>query len=183
MFAALARLASSHNRMFLQAAATYSKPPSNSPIFPAFGAAPLLGSEVLGEESVGSTNIGSRSRKHSESDGNIYVQCVIAVYALSRDPSPPVASLGRQVLRIMGVESAQIVMPARPGANGAVSHQKISSAPGSPVSDVLQRSTSCVTSTAGGCILNIMFSSGLFISVIGFLLPFSQQGIRTGMFS
>lgn len=38
LFAALARLASSHNRMFRQAAAAYLKPPSHSTILPASGA-------------------------------------------------------------------------------------------------------------------------------------------------
>lgn len=145
--------------MFRLAAAAYSKPPSNSTLLPAVEASPLFESQVPGESGGcgGSTNVYSRSWKRSE-DGNIYVQCVIAVYALARDPSTPVACLGRKVLRIMGVESAQTLMAARAGTNGAVSHQQNSSAPASPVPGVLQQSTSWVTSTAGGCILNVIIS-------------------------
>jgi len=149
-FAALARLASSHNRMFCQAAAAYSKLPSNSTTFTASEASTLIDSQVP-EECGG-------SRKRSEGE-NIYFQCVTAVYALARDPSPSVACLGLQVLRIMGVDPAQIAMAARAGASGAVSHLKKSSAPTtSHLPGVQQRSTSLVTSTAGGCILIIVVS-------------------------
>jgi hypothetical protein len=119
--------------------------------------------EFVGEG--GSTSEGSRSWKRSE-DGNGYVQCVTAVYALARDQSPRVACLGRQVLRIMGVESAQIVVAAKAGANGAVSHERNPSVPAlpptSPVPGILQRSSSWVASTRGGYILNIIFFAWVY---------------------
>lgn len=116
----------------------------------------MSGSQFLGESVGGPTNVGSRSWKRSE-DGNVYVQCVTAVYTLARDPYPRVACLGRQVLRIMGVESAQIVTPAR---NKAGSHQRNSSVPALPpspsIAGVLHRSTSWVASTSGGFNLNML---------------------------
>ncbi|XP_024365360.1 regulatory-associated protein of TOR 1 isoform X3 [Physcomitrium patens] len=196
---ALARLASSHNRMFRQAAAAYLKPPSHSTILPASGAgyrspraypsstldvehsirsnggtpyrsglrvvssngsagsagtSPLSESQMLGDSVScgGSTDLGDRSWRRSE-DGNVYIQCVTAVYALARDPSPRVACLGRQVLRMMGVESAQIVVSARSGASKVSRHQRNSSVPALPptpsIPGVLLRSTSWVASTSG----------------------------------
>lgn len=133
------------------------------------GASPLFESQVSGESvsDGGSTHVGSGSRKRSQ-DGNIYVQSVTAVYALARDQSPRVACLGRQVLRIMGVESAQIVVAANAGANGAVSHERNPPVPAipptSPVSGILQRSTSWVASSRGGHIRNMMFSEWVYLS-------------------
>ncbi|XP_043723944.1 regulatory-associated protein of TOR 1-like isoform X2 [Telopea speciosissima] len=37
-------------------------------------------------------------------DGGIYSQCVLAMCSLAKDPSPRVASLGRQILAIIGIE-------------------------------------------------------------------------------
>ncbi|KAG0616749.1 hypothetical protein M758_5G139500 [Ceratodon purpureus] len=118
------------------------------------GTSPMSGNQVLGESAGFGTpnNTGSRSWKRSE-DGNVYVQCVTAVYALARDPFPRVARLGRQVLRIMGVESAQIMMGAKAGANRSGGHQRNSSVPALPptpsISGILHRSTSWVASTSG----------------------------------
>jgi regulator-associated protein of mTOR len=200
-FAAMARLAASHNRMFRQAAAAYLKPPSHSSVLPPFGpnqrsasfpystqfvyagksidselgvqvfdgakpfwpairilpsgaslhsadSSPLSDTPLHGE-SQGSSNGVMRSWKRTE-DGNIYVQCITAVYALARDPSPRVASLGRQVLRIVGVE-AQVVKPSR--ASGLPTHQRNASVPAIPPTPpnpgVLHRSTSWVASASG----------------------------------
>ena len=134
------------------------------------GASPLYKSQVSGESiGEGSTNVGSRSWKRSE-DGNIYVRCVTAVYALARDQSPRVACLGRQVLRILGVEPAQIVVAAKAGANGTISHERSPSVPALPptsfVPGVLQRSTSWVASTRGGYILNIVFSVSMISRIL-----------------
>lgn len=120
------------------------------------GTSPLSGIHILGESAGGITNVGSRSWKRSD-DGNVYVQCVTAVYTLARDPFPRVACLGRQVLRIMGVESAQILTPVR---NKAGSHQRNSSVPALPpspsIAGVLHRSTSWVASTSGLYIINVL---------------------------
>lgn len=120
------------------------------------GTSPMSGSQILGDSAGGFTNAGSRSWKRSE-DGNVYVQCVTAVYTLARDPFPRVACLGRQVLRIMGVESAQILTPVR---NKAGSHQRNSSVPALPpspsIAGVLHRSTSWVASTSGRYILKML---------------------------
>ncbi|CAM6047767.1 unnamed protein product, partial [Sphagnum compactum] len=108
-----------------------------------------LSDTPLHGESPGSSNGVMRSWKRTE-DGNIYVQCITAVYALARDPSPRVASLGRQVLRIVGVE-AQVVKPSR--ASGLPTHQRNASVPAIPPTPpnpgVLHRSTSWVASASG----------------------------------
>ncbi|KAG0566271.1 hypothetical protein M758_7G048400 [Ceratodon purpureus] len=201
---AMARLASSHNRMFRQAAAAYLKPPSHSAVLPGYrnpgysypaqlmypgsipdadqglqtldggtpyrsvmrivrssgslagspgsaGNSPVSDNAVLGE-SIGmvSSNGGSRSCRRME-EGNVYVQCIIAVYALARDPYPRVASLGRKVLRIVGVESAQVVVASRAG--GVISYPRnppvAALPPTPPMPGVLHRSTSWVASSSG----------------------------------
>lgn len=104
----------------------------------------------------GPSNGGTRSWRRSD-DGNVYVQCITAVYALARDPSPRVASLGRQVLRIVGVESAQVVVASRVGVNGVVNLQRNASVaalpPTPPMPGVLHRSTSWVASSSGNHML------------------------------
>lgn len=55
-----------------------------------------------------------RPRKQRTEDSSFYVQCVAAIVVLGRDPSPHVASLGRQVLRSIGVEPV-VVNSARSG--------------------------------------------------------------------
>lgn len=78
------------------------------------------------------------------------MQCIIAVYALARDPFPRVASLGRKVLRIGGVESAQVVASR---AGGVVSYPRnppvAALPPTPPMPGVLHRSTSWVASSSG----------------------------------
>lgn len=123
------------------------------------GNSPLSDNPVLGDcigTGNGPSNGGTRSWRRSD-DGSVYVQCITAVYALARDPSPRVASLGRQVLRIVGVESAQVVVASRVGVNGVVNPQRNTSVaalpPTPPIPGVLHRSTSWVASSSGNCVL------------------------------
>lgn len=79
----------------------------------------------------------------------------MAAYALARDPFPRVASLGRKVLRIGGVESAQVVVPSRAG--GVVGYPRnppvVALPPTPPMAGVLHRSTSWVASSSGQSLL------------------------------
>lgn len=126
------------------------------------GNSPLSDTPLLAESVVnGSSNGACRSWKRTE-EGNFYVQCITAVYALARDPSPRVAILGRQVLRIVGVESA--VVASRAGANGVINHQRNVSVPALPptlpMPGVLHRSTSWVASSSGEYLHNPPFVLG-----------------------
>ena len=136
---------------------------------------------MLGE-SAGFGTPNNRSWRRSE-DGNVYIQCVTAVYALARDPFPRVACLGRQVLRIMGVESSQIMLAAKAGANRPGGHQRNSSVPALPptpsIAGILHRSTSWVASTSGGYIFYMVTVIGLSL-VTRFLLAFPQQDRELG---
>ncbi|CAM6060131.1 unnamed protein product [Sphagnum tenellum] len=167
---AMARLAASHNWMFRQAAAAYLKPPSHSSGFPPIGLnhrsasflystqfmysdnSPVSDTSLHGE-SPGSSDGFMRSWKRTE-DGNVYVQCITAVYTLARDPYPRVASLGRQVLRIAGVE-AHTVKASRAGSSGSLlpTHQTNMSIPCLPptylIPGVIHRSASCLASASG----------------------------------
>eukprot|EP00850_Spirogloea_muscicola_P012963 SM000086S23015 [mRNA] locus=s86:21057:31095:- [translate_table: standard] len=95
-----------------------------------------------------------RAQNEAE-DQATYVQCIMAIYTLARDPSPRVAALARQSLRSVGVEPVIKVSPA-PGAGlGEQSAPQVQAArsemPPYPVSmPGLTRSTSWVaTSTSG----------------------------------
>lgn len=83
-------------------------------------------------------------------DGGAYVQCVAAGYTLARDPAPKVASLGRHVLRILGVE-AVVVKPMK--ASTGPGHVRTTSMgaipPTPPMPSALTRSTSWVASSSG----------------------------------
>ncbi|CAM6087832.1 unnamed protein product [Calypogeia fissa] len=98
----------------------------------------------------GSTSNGmSRSWRMRGEEGGVYVQCVAAVYALARDPSLRVASLGRQILRTVGVE---VVVKPLIRANSGPGHQRqlsVPAIPPSPLPSGLVRSTSWVASTSG----------------------------------
>nr|PNR35773.1 hypothetical protein PHYPA_021623 [Physcomitrium patens] len=205
---AMARLASSHNKMFRQSAAAYLKPPSHAAVLPTYGAgyrnpvypypaqlghsgsyldidqglqsleegipyrpvvrivrtsgssagspasaghSPSSDDPVFRESSgTAASNEGSRLWRRSEA-GSVYVQCIMAVYALARDSFPRVASLGRKVLRLSGVDAAQVVVPSR--ANGGVSYLRNTPVaalpPTPPVAGILHRSTSWVASASG----------------------------------
>jgi regulator-associated protein of mTOR len=102
----------------------------------------------------GSSNNGmGRTWRMRGEEGGIYVQCVAAVYALARDPSPHVASLGRQILRTVGVE---VVVKPLLRANSGPGHQRqlsVPAIPPSPLPSGLVRSTSWVASTSGESLL------------------------------
>ncbi|XP_024397087.1 regulatory-associated protein of TOR 1 isoform X2 [Physcomitrium patens] len=115
------------------------------------GNSPLSDNAVLGDSSsIASNNGGNRQWKRPE-ESSFYVQCIMAAYALARDPFPRVASLGRKVLRIGGVESAQVVVPSRAG--GVVGYPRnppvVALPPTPPMAGVLHRSTSWVASSSG----------------------------------
>ncbi|KAL0787621.1 regulatory-associated protein of TOR 1 [Brassica napus] len=46
-------------------------------------------------------------------DNAVYSQCIRAMFALARDPSPRIASLGRRVLSIIGIEQV-VAKPSKP---------------------------------------------------------------------
>ncbi|XP_019058409.1 PREDICTED: regulatory-associated protein of TOR 1-like isoform X3 [Tarenaya hassleriana] len=46
-------------------------------------------------------------------DNAVYSQCVLAMFTLAKDPSPRIASLGRRVLSIIGIEQV-VAKPSRP---------------------------------------------------------------------
>lgn len=115
------------------------------------GNSPLSDTPVLGESNgTVSSNGGTRLSRRSE-EVTVYVQCIMAAYALARDPFPRVASLGRKVLKIGGVESAQGVVASR--ANGGVlGYQRnppVAALPPTPMPGVMHRSTSWVASSSG----------------------------------
>lgn len=179
--AALARLATSHNRLFRSAAASYMTPPSHAAVFAGFGTSqrppcfayspqlvyagasslpatgnvlqhhvPAASDSSLRADSVGNgtSNGGNRCWKRTE-EANVFIQCVTAAHALVRDPSPQVASLGRQVLKFLGVEPAQIVKASKVGTNGFVHHHRVPCVPAMPQIGSLHQSTSWIASSPG----------------------------------
>lgn len=106
---------------------------------------------MLGDSNgTASSNGGTRLSRRSV-EGSIYVQCIVAAYALARDPFPRVASLGRKVLRIGGIESAQVMVSSR--SNGGVlsypRNPPVAALPPTPMPGVMHRSTSWVASSSG----------------------------------
>lgn len=125
------------------------------------------GSSHLSEETRalgnGSSSNGlPRPRRQRAEETHFYVRCVYAIYALGRDPCPRVASLGRQILRTIGVEpvvvshsragGGQTVFQAGPSPSSGPSpgHHRNSSmgAIATPLSG-LPRSFSWIDSTSG----------------------------------
>lgn len=106
---------------------------------------------MLGDSNgAASSNGGTRLWRRSE-EGSVYVQCIMAAYALARDPFPRVASLGLNVLKIGGFESAQVVAASR--SNGGVlsypRNPPVAALPPTPMPGVMHRSTSWVSSSSG----------------------------------
>eukprot|EP00249_Psilotum_nudum_P023321 c28829_g1_i1 orf=818-4927(+) len=102
-------------------------------------------SRVLGN---GSTSNGMcRARKTRAEESGVYVQCVAAMYALGRDPSPGVASLGQQILRSIGVEP--VVINHLRSAGGAGHHRNASIGANPPTLTGLSRSFSWIDSPSG----------------------------------
>lgn len=51
-------------------------------------------------------------------DSGLYSKCIVAMYTLAKDPSPRIASLGRRVLSIIGIEQV-VTRASRHGSGGA----------------------------------------------------------------
>lgn len=121
---------------------------------------PSEGSRLLGN---GVTDNGiPRPRKQRMEDSSFYSYCVSVMYVLGRDPSPHVASLGRQVLRSIGVEPVVVNSARAAGApnatsNPGTSHNRNSSVGGvlPPVLSGLPRSFSWIDSPSGN--FNVTF--------------------------
>ncbi|KAH7387516.1 hypothetical protein KP509_16G026500 [Ceratopteris richardii] len=114
----------------------------------------LFGTESHRQVGNGSTDNGIPRPRH-ENSNRFYSQCVLAIYALARDPSPYVASLGRQLLRSIGVEPV-VVNPGR-GTGASASnvspssgHQRNSSVGAvAPIFSGIPRSFSWIDSPSG----------------------------------
>ncbi|CAI0474807.1 unnamed protein product [Linum tenue] len=80
-------------------------------------------------------------------DNAMYSQCVLAMLTLARDPSPRIASLGRRVLSIIGIE--QVV--AKPGNSTGSSARPVKATTSSPAPTLagLARSSSWFDMNAG----------------------------------
>lgn len=83
-------------------------------------------------------------------DNAVYSQCVRAMFALAKDPSPRIASLGRRVLSIIGIEQV-VAKPSkpsgRPGEAATASHTPLAG---------LARSSSWFDMHAGSCRWNVL---------------------------
>eukprot|EP01018_Ginkgo_biloba_P000291 Gb_09312 [translate_table: standard] len=84
-------------------------------------------SRLLLNDAAGNGNL--RLPRSKSMDNAVYAQCVAAMYTLARDPSPRVASLGRQILRTIGVEPV-VMKPVRP--SGGAGHHRDASVPSVP---------------------------------------------------
>ncbi|XP_057473972.1 regulatory-associated protein of TOR 1-like isoform X2 [Actinidia eriantha] len=50
-------------------------------------------------------------------DNALYSQCVLAMFTLAKDPSPRIASLGRRVLSIIGIEQKVVTKSVKPSSS------------------------------------------------------------------
>lgn len=128
---------------------------------------------MLGDANGAASSNGGGSRLYRRTEEtSIYVQCIMASYALARDPFPRVASLGKKVLRIGGLESAPVVVASR--ANGGVlsypRNPPVAALPPTPMPGVMHRSTSWVASSSG----QLLWGSypGLSLGFLLFFFPF-----------
>ncbi|XXG39915.1 hypothetical protein AAC387_Pa01g0756 [Persea americana] len=80
-------------------------------------------------------------------DTALYYKCIMAMYTLAKDPSPRIASLGRRVLSIIGVE--QVVTKALRPNTGSVRQGESMSASPAPNFPGLARSSSWFDMNAG----------------------------------
>ncbi|ONI03879.1 hypothetical protein PRUPE_6G288100 [Prunus persica] len=62
-------------------------------------------------------------------DNAMYSQCVLAMCTLAKDPSPRIASLGRQVLAIIGIEQV-VAKPLKSSNNSVRPGESITASPG-----------------------------------------------------
>jgi regulator-associated protein of mTOR len=93
-----------------------------------------------------------KQRRQLRDESGCYFRCVSAIYALAKDPSPQVASLGQQVLRFIGLEPTtriSVIGCQTPGQ--IVNHQRKASlgAVPSPVLSGIPRSFSWIDSSSG----------------------------------
>lgn len=79
-------------------------------------------------------------------DNAMYSQCVLAMCTLAKDPSPRIASLGRQVLAIIGIEQV-VAKPLKSSNNSVRPGESITASPG------LARSSSWFDMNGGNDIL------------------------------
>ncbi|XP_039071356.1 regulatory-associated protein of TOR 1-like [Hibiscus syriacus] len=79
-------------------------------------------------------------------DNAMYSQCVLAICSLAKDPSPRVASLGRRVLSIIGIE--QVTKSMKPAGNSACPGDYTTSS-STPSASGLARSSSWLDISGG----------------------------------
>ena len=98
--------------------------------------------------------VSNRVVNHSRSkplDNAMYSQCVLAMCTLAKDPSPRIASLGRRVLSIIGIEQV-VTKPLKP-TSGNVRHADPTTAPPTPSFAGLARSSSWFDMNGGKFLL------------------------------
>lgn len=101
-------------------------------------------------------------------DTALYYKCIMAMYTLAKDPSPRIASLGRRVLSIIGVE--QVVTKAlRPNTGSVRQGESMSASPG-PNFPGLARSSSWLDMNAGNFVVYAF--SGLHQALIHILFNY-----------
>ena len=91
---------------------------------------------------------------HSRSkplDNAMYSQCVLAMCTLAKDPSPRIASLGRRVLSIIGIDQV-VTKPLKP-TSGNVRHADPTTAPPTPSFAGLAHSSSWFDMNGGKFLL------------------------------
>ncbi|KAK9167993.1 hypothetical protein Syun_000133 [Stephania yunnanensis] len=95
-----------------------------------------------------SANNGVINHSRSRSlDGGMYYKCVLAMCSLAKDPSPRIASLGRRLLSMIGIE--QVVTRTLRFGNGTVRHGDAAISTPSPNLAGLARSSSWFDMNAG----------------------------------
>ena len=101
-------------------------------------------------------------------DTALYYKCIMAMYTLAKDPSPRIASLGRRVLSIIGVE--QVVTKALRPNTGSVRQGESMSASPAPNFPGLARSSSWFDMNAGNFVVYAF--SGLHLALIQILFNY-----------
>lgn len=93
-------------------------------------------------------------------DNATYSQCVLAMFTLAKDPSPRIASLGRRVLSIIGIE--QVVTKPINSTGGIARPAESSTSTPTPSLVGLARSSSWFDMNAGNskifpCVLHLVY--------------------------
>ena len=97
-------------------------------------------------------------------DNALYSQCVLAMFTLAKDPSPRIASLGRRVLSIIGIEQKVVTKSVKPSSS---SFRPGESPIPTPSLAGLARSSSWFDMNGG----NLWFVSGFCVSYIVTISP------------